>query len=120
MTPTPTTIDAYLDGINPDFRPELERIRALVAKLVPEAEESMSYKMPTFKYKTRPLIYFTASKKHMSFYPSSFAIEEFGEELAGYKTTEHAIQFTLKNPLPEDLIEKMTLFHKRKIDEDDQ
>lgn len=113
-----TSIDEYLDGIDPAFRPELERIRALVTELEPSVEESMSYGMPTLKYKNRALVYFTASKKHMSFYPSSWAIEELKDRLADYKTSEHAIQFTLKNPLPRELIEDLVRFHMREIDAD--
>lgn len=78
----------------------------------------MSYRMPTLKYKDRALVYFTASKKHMSFYPSSWAIDEFKDRLQGYKTSAHAIQFTLDKPLPTELIEDLVLFHKRQIDED--
>ena len=115
-----TSIDEYLDGIDPAFRPELERIRALVTELVPSVEESMSYSMPTLKYKNRALVYFTASKKHMSFYPSSWAIEEFKDRLADYKTSEHAIRFTLKKPLPSELIEDLVRFHVRQIDADRQ
>jgi uncharacterized protein YdhG (YjbR/CyaY superfamily) len=117
MSEKPTSIDQYLDGIDPAFRPELERIRMLVTDLVPEVEESMSYRMPTLKYKGRALVYFTASKKHMSLYPSSWAIEEFEDRLSGYKTSEHAIRFTVENPLPTDLIEDLVLFHARQIDE---
>ncbi|GGA54667.1 hypothetical protein GCM10011490_00570 [Pseudoclavibacter endophyticus] len=65
-----TSIDEYLDGIDPAFRPELERIRAIVTQLVPSVEETVSYRMPTLKYKGRALAFFTASKRHMSFYPS--------------------------------------------------
>lgn len=113
-----TSIDEYLDGIDPAFRPELERIRALVTRLVPSVEEAISYRMPTLKYKDRALVYFTASKKHMTFYPSSWAIDELRDRLAGYKTTEHAIQFTLENPLPSELIEDLVRVHVRDIDAD--
>jgi uncharacterized protein YdhG (YjbR/CyaY superfamily) len=113
-----TSIDEYLDGINPVFRPELERIRALVTELVPSVEESMSYSMPTLKYRNRALVYFTVSKKHMSLYPSSWAIEEFKDRLADYRTSEHAIQFTLEKPLPSELIEDLVRFHAREIDAD--
>ncbi|HRN18042.1 MAG TPA: DUF1801 domain-containing protein [Trueperaceae bacterium] len=113
-----TSIDEYLGGINPAFRPELERIRALVTGLAPNVEEAMSYSMPTLKYKNRALVYFTASKKHMSLYPSSWAIEEFKDRLADYKTSEHAIQFTLEKPLPGELIEDLVRFHIREIDAD--
>lgn len=114
------TVDEYLDGVDPAFRAELERIRALVTELVPSVEESMSYRMPTLKYKNRALVYFTASKKHMSLFPSSWAIEEYKDRLEGYKTTVHAIQFTLAKPLPTDLIEDLVRFHAVQIDDDRQ
>ncbi|MCA9858843.1 MAG: DUF1801 domain-containing protein [Thermomicrobiales bacterium] len=82
MSDKATSIDAYLDGIDPAFRPELERIRALVTRLVPSVEETISYRMPTLTYKGRALVFFTASKKHMSFYPSSWAIEELKDRLS--------------------------------------
>ncbi|MFT3876665.1 MAG: DUF1801 domain-containing protein [Propioniciclava sp.] len=113
-----TSIDEYLDGVDPAYRPELERIRALVTRLMPSVEETISYRMPTLKYKGRALVYFTASKKHMSFYPSSWAIEELKDRLSGYRTTEHAIQFTLENPLPSELIEDLVRFHALQIDLD--
>jgi uncharacterized protein YdhG (YjbR/CyaY superfamily) len=114
------SIDEYLSEVEPQHRAELERIRALVKQLVPSVEETMSYGMPTLKYKNRALVYFTAAKKHMSFMPSSWAIEELKEKLKGYKTTEHTIQFTLKNPLPDALIKELVLNHVRDIDADRQ
>ena len=111
-----TTIDEYLDGVDPAFRPELERIRALVTRLVPSVEEAMSYRMPTLKYRNRTLVYFTASKKHMTFYPSSWAIEELKDRLSDYRTTEHGIQFTVTNPIPDELIEDLVRVHVREID----
>ncbi|WP_430781447.1 iron chaperone [Actinoplanes sp. G11-F43] len=118
MGKTAASIDEYLDGVNPDFRAELARIRTLVTQLVPGVEEVVSYRMPTLKYKGRALVYFTASKKHMSFYPSSWAIEEFRDRLTSYRTTEHSIQFTLENPLPGDLIEDLVRYHAHQIDID--
>lgn len=116
MDNKPKSIDEYLSKVESRQREALERIRVLVKQLVPSAEETISYGMPTLKYKNRPLVYFTASKKHMSFYPSSWAIEELKDKLKPYKTTAHAIQFTLENPLPESLIEALVLTHLRDID----
>ncbi len=76
--------------------------------------------MPTLKYRGQALVYFTASKKHTSFYPSSWALEELRDRLVGYTTTHHAVQFTLKNPLPNDLIEDLVRVHVRLIDADCQ
>ena len=112
------SIDEYLSNVEPQAQAELERIRALVKQLVPSVEETMSYGMPTLKYKNRSLVYFTASKNHMSFFPSSWAIEELADKLKGYKTTKHAIQFTLEKPLPDALIKELVLNHIRDIDAD--
>lgn len=114
------TIDEYLGNVEPHQRAELERIRAVVKQLVPTVEETMSYGMPTLKYKKRALVYFTAAKNHMSFFPSSWAIEELKDKLEGYKTTTHAIQFTVENPLPDTLIKELVLNHVRDIDADRQ
>lgn len=116
MAETAASIDAYLAGVDPAFRAELERIRALVTDLVPSVEESISYRMPTLTYRGRALVYFTASKRHLSLYPSSWAIEAFRDRLADYETSEHAIRFTPQRPLPADLIEDLVRFHQREID----
>lgn len=110
------TVDEYLNALEPAARAELERIRALVTALVPDTVETMSYGMPTLTYKDRALVYFTASKKHLSFYPSSWAITELKDQLTGYTTTVHAIQFTLNAPLPSRLIEDLVRVHQREID----
>lgn len=118
MADKPTTIDDYLAAVGPDFRAELERIRLIVTRLVPSVEESISYGMPTLTYRGRALVYFTAAKKHMSFYPSSWALEELADRRTEYRTSAHAIQFTLKQPLPDGLIEDLVRVHQRRIDAD--
>lgn len=114
------SVEEYLAALGPAERAELERIRALVKLIVPDTEETISYGMPTLKYKNRALVYFTASKKHLSFYPSSWAIEELKDQLTDYTTTAHAIQFTLDKPLPRSLIEDLVRVHQREIDANKQ
>jgi hypothetical protein len=64
------SVEEHLNALDPAYRAELERIRALVTQLVPDTKETLSYGMPTLKYKNRALVYFTASKKHMSLRPT--------------------------------------------------
>ncbi|MGN7156930.1 iron chaperone [Dietzia cercidiphylli] len=116
MAEKATTVEEYLSALDPARRAELERIRALVKQLVPGTEETISYGMPTVKYKNRALVYFTSSKKHMSLYPSSWAIEELKDRLENFTTTVHAIQFTLAAPLPDELISDLVRVHQREID----
>jgi uncharacterized protein YdhG (YjbR/CyaY superfamily) len=101
------SIDEYLSKIEPRQRTELEQICSLVNQLVPSAEETMSYGMPTFKYKDQPLVYLASFKNHMSFFPAAHPIEVLKDKLKEYKVTNYAIQFTVDKPLPETLIQEL-------------
>ncbi|HSW37711.1 MAG TPA: DUF1801 domain-containing protein [Candidatus Saccharimonadales bacterium] len=100
-----SVIDDYLKEVEPAQRAELERIRQIVRKLVPEAEEVISYGMPAFKYKNKYFIFFAAFKNHMSVFPG--APVKLKDKLKGYKLRKGTIQFTLDNPLPEALIKEL-------------
>jgi uncharacterized protein YdhG (YjbR/CyaY superfamily) len=64
----PPDIDAYLAGVPEDARAALEDLRRTVRELVPDAVESISYGMPTFKYRGKWLFYFAAAKQHCAIY----------------------------------------------------
>lgn len=102
-----SVIDDYLQSVDPQQRAELERIRNIVREIAPEAEEVISYKIPAFKYKGEPLVYFTAFKDHLSLFPTSEPVEQLKNKLQDYKISRGTIQFTLDNPLPESLIKEL-------------
>lgn len=106
------TIDEYLDKqASPSQRVVLERIRKLVKQLVPDAEEVISYGIPTFKYNRTYLLYMAAFKSHLSVFPASDEmIEAVGEELAKFRTSKGTLRFTEKNPIPEPMLKKIILF----------
>jgi uncharacterized protein YdhG (YjbR/CyaY superfamily) len=107
------TIDEYLEGhASPAQRKILEGFRQMVKEMVPEAEESISYGVPTFKLKKRPLIYFAAFTNHMSIYPTSDEmIEALGEEVIGkFRTGRGTLQFTEENPIPEPVMRDIINF----------
>lgn len=97
-------VDAYLSKVEPKQRAELERVRRIIRQTVPDAVELISYGVPAFKYKDKPLAYYSVSKDHMSFFPTSGPVEALKDELEGYKTSKGTIQFTLEKPLSEKLI----------------
>lgn len=72
--------------------------------------------MPTLKYKNPALVYLTASKKHLSFYPSSWAIQELRKQLKAYETAEHAIRPTLTTNHSSRLIENLVRVQVLEID----
>ena len=98
-------IDSYLEGLPADQREALEALRRRVAELVPEAEEAISYGMPAFRYRKRPLVGYKAAKEHLSFFPMSPAvIDAHAEDLAEWSTSKGTIRFTPDHPIPDDLL----------------
>ncbi len=84
----------------------LKRIRKLIQKLSPQAEEIMSYGVPAFRLKGG-LIMYAAFKEHIGLYPEPATIRRFKKELKGYETSEGTIKFKLEEPIPYDVIEKI-------------
>jgi uncharacterized protein YdhG (YjbR/CyaY superfamily) len=98
-------IDTYLSKIDAAQKAELGRVRKIIKQIVPDAEETISWGMPTFKYNKKNLIHFAAFKNHMSLFPG--APVKFKEKLKDYKLSKGTIQFTLEKPLPESLIKEI-------------
>ncbi len=98
-------IDAMLAGLPADQRAAMQSLRELIAAIVPEAEEAISYGVPAFRYHGRPLVGFAAAKAHCSLFPMSVAVmEAHREELAAYHTSKGTIRFTPSRPLPSELV----------------
>mgnify|MGYP003459409135 FL=1 len=109
MNKTYKTIDEYIDLQEPRVRSILEKVRKTIRAAAPEATETISYAIPTFKYYGY-LVHFAAFKNHIGFYPSPDGIVAFEEELKEYKTSKGAAQFLLHKPIPYDLITNITKF----------
>jgi uncharacterized protein YdhG (YjbR/CyaY superfamily) len=105
----PTTIDEYIAEFPEDIQAILQEIRAVIRETAPEAEEAISYQMPTFKLKGN-LVHFGAFKNHIGFYPAPTGIEIFEKELSPYKGAKGSVQFPLGQPMPLELIRKIVKF----------
>ena len=98
-------MDDYLDALQPAQKVALERVRAIVGGLVPDAEEGTSYGVPAFIHAGRPLLGFSAAKKHLSIFPfSPAAIEAVRERLEGFDVAKGTIRFSPDRPVPEDVL----------------
>jgi len=102
---TPTTIDEYIAAFSPQVRSILERIRATIKKAAPEAEEKISYQLPTFTLKGH-LVYFGAFKKHIGFYPP-VRNEKLRREISIYEGEKGNLRFSFDKPIPYTLIGKI-------------
>lgn len=103
------SIDEYIAGFAPEVQDTLQQLRKVIADLVPEATEKISYQMPTFALHGN-LVHFAAYKKHIGFYPAASGIREFEQELSAYKGSKGAVQFPIDKPLPYELISRIVLF----------
>jgi uncharacterized protein YdhG (YjbR/CyaY superfamily) len=101
-----TSIDAYLAALPPDQRDALQRLRAEIARLVPDAAETISYGMPAFMLEGRAVLWFAAWKDHCSIYPLTDTFwAAHADELEGYRRTKGSLHFTPQAPLPEALVQ---------------
>ena len=106
---TPKNIDAYIANFPKDVQEILSELRATIRDAAPEAEETISYQMPTFRLKGN-LVHFAAYKNHFGFYPTPSGIENFKKELSLYKGAKGSVKFPIDKPLPFDLISKIVKF----------
>ena len=99
----PQNIDEYIAAQNEKYQPRLREIREILRKALPDAEERISWSMPTY-WKGRNIIHFAASKKHLGIYPGDEATDAFAEELSEYDVSKGTIRIPYDQPLPEELI----------------
>jgi uncharacterized protein YdhG (YjbR/CyaY superfamily) len=105
----PTTIDEYIAGYPADMQEILREVRETIRQAAPEATEAMAYGLPTFRLEGN-LVHFGAHPKHIGFYPTPSGITAFEEELAGYKRAKGSVQFPLTEPIPYELIGRITRY----------
>ena len=87
----PKTIDEYILSQDEDKQEDLRYIRQILHSALPEAEERISWSMPTY-WKGHNIVHFAASKKHIGLYPGPAAVAQFSKELQGYKTDKGTIR----------------------------
>ena len=103
-----SSVTAYLEPLPAEQRAALERVREQLAALLPAAEESISYGIPTFKLNGRAVVWYAAWKNHLSLYPlTDTFLQSHAAELEAYRRTKGSIHFTPDAPLPEALLEEL-------------
>ena len=108
-------IDKFISKYPPEVQVMLQKIRALIRKSAPGAEEAMSYGIPTFKLNGKNLVHFSAFKEHIGFYPTPSGIEKFKKELSVYEGAKGSVKFPLNKPIPYALITKIVQFRVKEM-----
>jgi len=103
------SIDEYIGTFPQETQKILQEIRAVIKAAAPDAEEKISYQMPTF-FLNGNLIHFAAFKNHIGIYPTPSGTEAFKEEIAKYKSAKGSIQLPSDQPMPLELIRRIVKF----------
>lgn len=97
---------------------ELQRLRELITRHVPDVGQAISYGMPCYTYREKPVVAVVIRKNHIAWYPySGTVLPEISDLLADYSTTAGTLRFTVDNPLPDDVVTGLLDIRMRQIDE---
>ena len=103
------SIDEYIDAFPRNIQNVLQELRRTIKEAAPQAEETISYRIPTFKLNGN-LVHFAAFKNHIGFYPTSSGISAFKKELSRYAGSKGTVRFPIDKPLPLSLIRRIVRF----------
>ncbi|MDR1779067.1 MAG: DUF1801 domain-containing protein [Clostridiales Family XIII bacterium] len=103
------TIEEYIAAQAEEHQPRLRELYATLKAALPEAQEKISYRMPTF-WKGRNLIHFALFAKWIGLFPGGEATTVFADKLTGFHTTKGGIRLPHKDPLPLDLITEIAVW----------
>jgi uncharacterized protein YdhG (YjbR/CyaY superfamily) len=99
------SVDKYIAAQPAAVRPVLVRMRAILRKALPGAEEGISYQIPVYKLDGRVVVFFSGWKDHLSLYPATAGLREaLGKELEPFLAGKGTLRFPLTGPLPAKLI----------------
>ena len=105
-TGPPGSIDEYIAGFSPEIQAILEKIRLTIGTVAPDAQETISYRMPAFM-QNGVLVYFAAFKNHVGLYPPISGDVKLEEAISPYAGEKGNLRFPLDQPIPYDLIERI-------------
>ena len=101
----PQSVDEYIAAQDETIQPKLNEIRTVLRSALTDAEERISWSMPTYR-KDHNIIHFAAQKKHIGLYPGPEAVAYFSGKLdqAGLLYSKGSIQIPYSDDLPLELI----------------
>lgn len=105
-----SSIDDYIASFPHDVQEGMKELRGTIKAAAPEAEEKISYQMPTFTLNGKYLVYFAGWKTHVAFYGAPKGNPEFNEDLSAYESGQGTLKFPPDKPMPLDLITKIVKF----------
>ena len=99
----PADVDAYITTAPSAAQPALRELRRLYLEAAPDAEERISYGMPSYRLGRKRLGYFSVHARHVGLYPAD-RDEAAACGLEAHFASKSTLQFALDAPLPSDAI----------------
>jgi uncharacterized protein YdhG (YjbR/CyaY superfamily) len=109
------SIDEYIASFPPDIQAILEKIRLTIRRAAPGAQETISYKIPTFVLNGTPLAHFAAFKKHIGLFPPMRGDAKLVKAAAIYAGEKGNLRFPLDQPIPYALVGKLVTFRAKQL-----
>jgi len=98
----------YIASQPDEAQPVLQRVRRIIRKALPDAEETISYRIPTYKRNGQYVVYFAAFRHHWSLYPVTGVVRaQLKRELASYEGGKGTVRFPLSEPMPARLVDRI-------------
>jgi uncharacterized protein YdhG (YjbR/CyaY superfamily) len=104
-------MDEYIASFPEETQKLLEEIRATIKAAAPDAREKISYQIAAFELNGKNLVHFAGWKNHISIYPIPSGDEAFNREISQYVDGKGTLKFPLTQPMPFQLIRKITKLH---------
>lgn len=102
------TVDEYLEAQPEPQSTTLRDLRATLRRILPDAEERLSYGVPAFVVRGKAVAGYAGLARHCSYFPHSGAVlPELEDELAGYDWSKGTLRFPVDQPLPEPLVRRL-------------
>ena len=107
------SVDEYIESFPADVQVILQQVRRTIREVVPAAVETITYHIPTVMLDGVMLLCFAGWKHHVSLYPAPAGDDEFGSQIAPYRSAKSTLKFPIRDPLPYDLIARVATFRVR-------
>lgn len=103
-------VDDYIQSFPEPTRQALQQVRDTIRRVAPTAQEKISYAIPAYMLKGKPLVYFAGYANHVGLYALPVTHSKFTSQLSYYKKGKGSVQFPLDEPMPLPLIASMVAF----------
>jgi len=112
------SVPEYIAGQPKNVQAVLKRVRSIIRKALPGAEEVISYGIPAYRLHSRPVLFLAGWKEHYALYPGNgHFVTALKADLAPYDISKGTIRFPLSDPVPAKLIERIAKLRAKEVAE---